>query len=123
MHVVKSDIEARGAIAPPKRSVSRPTPFATIRSCTVDELASDLSALLGASQPASLSSEIAGDGTPRVASLVAVWLISQAGAAVGRPKLVNLSRVRREDLRSLGGVARLLHRTLHPVPVDARAAS
>ena len=123
MGVVKSDIKARGAIASQKRSALRATPFATIQACSVDELESHLTALLQASQPASLSSEIAGDGTPRVASLVAVWLISQAGVAVGRPKLVNLSRVRREELRSLGGVARLLHRTLHPVPVDARAAS
>jgi hypothetical protein len=123
MGVVKSDIKARGAITPPKRSASRAAPFATIRTSSVDELESELTELLLASQPASLSSEIAGDGSPRVASLVAVWLISQAGAAVGRPKLVRLSQVRREDLRSLGGVARLLHRTLHPVPVDARAAS
>ena len=123
MDVVKSDIKARGAIAPQKRSALRATPFATIQACSVDELESHLTALLQASQPASLASEIAGDGTPRVASLVAVWLISQAGVAVGRPKLVNLSRVRSEELRSLGGVARLLNRTLHPVPVDARAAS
>jgi hypothetical protein len=123
MSVVKSDIKARGAIAPPNRSASGPTPFATIRTCSVAELETDITALLLSSQPASLSSEIASDGTPRVASLVAVWLISQAGAAVGRPKLVNLRAVRREELRSLGGVARLLHRTLHPVPVDARTAS
>jgi hypothetical protein len=44
------------------------------------------------------------------------------GNAVGRPKLVNLSKVRREELRSLAGVARLVHRSLHPVPSESKAS-
>jgi hypothetical protein len=44
---------------------------------------------------------------------VSVWLLSMVGKAVGKPRLVNLSKVRREELRSIGGVARLVHRTLH----------
>lgn len=67
-------------------------------------------------------SERADDGSPRVPSLVSVWLISQVGNAVGRPKLVNLSKVRREDLRSLGGVARVVHCALHPVSSESKAS-
>jgi hypothetical protein len=51
-----------------------------------------------------------------------VFLLSQVGVVVGRPKLVNLAHVQREDMRSLGGVARLVHRTLHPVPAGPLAS-
>lgn len=121
LDVVKSDIAAKGAIAPPKRKArttgsGEATPLADVRTRSVAELEQDLAELLRAARPACLLAEVADDGSPRVASLVAVWLLSQVGNAVGRPKLVNLSRVRREELRSIGGVARLVHRTLHPVP-------
>lgn len=121
MCVVKSDIHAKGAIAPPKRKGSDPggpvTPLADIRTRSAAELEQDLTVLLRAARPTCVTTEVAGDGTPKVASLVSVWLLSQVGNAVGRPKLVNLSKVRREELRSVGGVARLVHRALHPVPV------
>jgi hypothetical protein len=49
------------------------------------------------------------DGTPRISSQVAVWLIGRITQAYGCPKLVNLSRVKDvEALRSLGGLAGLL---------------
>jgi len=49
------------------------------------------------------------DGTPRISSQVAVWLIGRIAQAYGCPKLVNLSRVKDvEALRSLGGLAGLL---------------
>lgn len=118
--VVKSDIPATGAIAPPKRkaarSVSPAVPLADVRSRSAAELERDLTELLRGARPTCLTTDVAADGSPKVASLVSVWLLSQVGNAVGKPKLVNLSKVRREELRSIGGVARLVHRTLHPVP-------
>lgn len=120
LDVVKSDIPAKGAIAPPKRkrpaSSGSAAPLAAARIRSAAELERDLTELLRAARPTCVLSEVAADGSPKVASLVSVWLLSQVGNAVGRPKLVNLSKVRREELRSIGGVARLVHRTLHPVP-------
>lgn len=118
LDVVKSDITAKGAIAPPKlkrpASAGPATPLADVRSRSAAELQRDLTELLRAARPTCVLTEVAADGSPQVASLVSVWLLSQVGNAVGRPKLVNLSKVRREELRSIGGVARLVHRTLHP---------
>ncbi|MFL6108088.1 MAG: hypothetical protein ACJ72L_14090 [Marmoricola sp.] len=49
------------------------------------------------------------DGTTRISSQVAVWLIGRVSQAYGRRKLVNLSRVKDlESLRSLGGLTGLL---------------
>lgn len=120
LDVVKSDIPAKGAIAPPKRkglaSSGPAMPLAEVRTHSAAELERDLTELLRTARPTCGLSEAAGDGSPKVASLVSVWLLSQVGKAVGRHKLVNLSKVRRDELRSIGGVARLVHRTLHPVP-------
>jgi hypothetical protein len=117
MNVVKSDIPVKGAIAPPKpkglASTDPATMLADVRTRSAAELEQDLSDLLRATRPTCLTTEIAPDGSPRVPSLVSVWLLSMVGKAVGKPRLVNLSKVRREELRSIGGVARLVHRTLH----------
>lgn len=49
------------------------------------------------------------DGTVRISSQVAVWLIGRISEGYGRRKLVNLSRVKDvESLRSLGGLTGLL---------------
>lgn len=88
----------------------------------MEQLQDDLARVLRAAQPNRQLAERADDGSPKIPSLIAVFLLSQVAAAVGRPKLVNLSRVRREDMRSLGGVARLVHRTLHPVPAGPLAS-
>jgi len=124
LNVVKSDIAVKGAIAPPKRrGTSAPAaPLAAVRTRSVAELEQDLSDLLRRAQPTRGLNDLAADGSPRVPSLVSVWLISQVGNAVGRPKLINLAKVRREELRSIGGVARLIHRTLHPVPSEVKAS-
>lgn len=117
---MKSDIPATGAIAPPKRRPATPEApaarLADVRARSEAELQDDLTRLLQEARPDCAAAEVAADGSPKVASLVSVWLLSQIGNAIGRPKFVNLSKVRREDLRSIGGVARLAHRTLHPVP-------
>ena len=117
--VVKSDIPAPGAIAPPRRSGERLTRsgrhLGDIRTRSAVELERDLTELLREAQPGCVFTEPADDGSPTVASLVSVWLISQAGSAAGKPKLVNLSAVDRKELRSIRGVAQLVHRALHPV--------
>jgi len=89
---------------------------------TVEQLQEDLTRVLRAAQPKRQLSELAADGSPKIPSLVAVFLLSQVGKAVSRPKLVDLSRVRREDMRSMGGVARLVYRTLHPVSAGSLAS-
>lgn len=49
------------------------------------------------------------DGSVRISSQVAVWLIGRVSEAYGRRKLVNLSHVNDvEALRSLGGLSKLL---------------
>lgn len=53
--------------------------------------------------------EMHSDGTVRISSQVAVWLIGRVSEAYGRRKLVNLSQVQDiESLRSLGGLTGLL---------------
>src|SRR5438445_5979605 len=106
INVVKSDIIAIGAIAPPRREAPSSMPatlLADVRTRSADELERDLTGLLRAARPTCVLTELAMDGSPKVASLVAVWLLSQVGKLVGRPKLVNLSKVRREELRSMRG--------------------
>ncbi len=126
LDVVKTDIPS---VAPPPpanlRSTAVPSAALILREVagrTVRQLQDDLTRVLRAAQPSRQLSELADDGSPKIPSLVAVFLLSQVGAAVGRPRLVNLSRVRREDMRSLGGVARLVHRTLQPVPAGPLAS-
>ena len=120
LDVVKTDITS---VAPPPPVAAQPAAvptgaaiLASVTTRTADQLQGDLTRLLRAAQPNRQLTDMADDGSPKIPSLVAVFLVNQVGASVGRPKLIDLSRVRREDLRSLGGVARLLHRTLHPVP-------
>lgn len=58
--------------------------------------------------------EVHKDGTVRISSQVAVWLIGRVSEAYGRRKLVNLSRVKDvEKLRSLGGLTELLWKVIN----------
>ncbi len=50
------------------------------------------------------------DATLAIDSMTAVWIISTVGKAFGR-RLVRLSEVDRDSLRSVGGVARLIKQT------------
>ena len=87
----------------------------------VEQLGCDLEQALRSGR-AALALAPSSDGTPGIPSLIAVWLISQVGKAVGLQKPVNLSKVtNKEDLRSVGGVARLLHVAFHPVSQGAVA--
>jgi len=124
--VVKTDIPS---VAPPPPPASSPVVtlgsaaiLAGVTGRSVDQLQGDLSRVLRAAQPNRHLADLADDGSPKIPSLVAVFLLSQVGVAVGRPKLVNLAHVQREDMRSLGGVARLVHRTLHSVPAGPLAS-
>lgn len=98
------------------------TALVAVTTRTVDQLEADLTRLLRAAQPNRQLTEMADDGSPKIPSLVAVFLINRVGASVGRPKLVDLSKVNKVDLRSMGGVARLVHRTLHQVPAGPLAS-
>lgn len=70
--------------------------------------------------PADLvTTELAADGTVAIKSLVAVCLLGSVGAAVGKPSLIDLRRVNPEELRSVGGVARLLRAALDRVSQGA----
>lgn len=123
--VVKTDIPSAAPPPPAASSLVALVPVAILSGVagrSVEQLQGDLARVLQAAQPNRQLVERADDGSPKVPSLIAVFLLSQVGAAVGRPKLVNLSRVRREDMRSIGGVARLVHRTLHPVPAGPLAS-
>ena len=75
----------------------------------------ELCAQLGRRTPADIAmGELHQNGTPRIASQVAVWMIGRISQAYepGK-KLVKLSRVRDVDvLRSIGGVADLLIRAI-----------
>ena len=126
LDVVKTDIASVAPPPPPAAPLAAVPPnaaiLATVATRTADQLQSDLTRLLRAAQPNRQLTDMADDGSPKIPSLVAVFLLNQVGASVSRPKLVDLSRVHREDLRSLGGVARLVHRTLHPVPAGPMAS-
>lgn len=126
LDVVKTDIPSVAPPPPPASSrvltLGSAAILAGVSGRTVDQLQGDLTRVLRSAQPNRQLVDLADDGSPKIPSLVAVFLLSQVGAAVGRPRLVNLSRVRREDMRSLGGVARLVHRTLHPVPAGPLAS-
>lgn len=126
MDVVKTDITSLAppppVAVPPAATRTGVAIFASVATRTVDQLQSDMTRLLLAAQPNRQLTEMADDGSPKIPSLVAVFLVNQVGASVFRPKLVDLSRVRREDLRSLGGVARLVHGVLHPVPAGPLAS-
>jgi len=83
------------------------------------ELQDHLESLLRVDAPNCSLDEPAGDGSPRIPSLVSVWLISQVGRIVGTPRLVKLSAVRSEDLRSLAGVARVTRGALDSLTATA----
>lgn len=123
LDVMKSDVPS-SAPPPPRRgspSIAFPgaPSLSNARDRSVDELEADLEATLHHGK-SSLVLSPASDGTPAISSLIAVWLLSQVGKAIGKAKPVNLSQVvDREDLRSVGGVARLLHEVLHPAPAIA----
>ena len=70
--------------------------------------------LLFHEMPGARFEEYAEDGSLRIPSLVAVWLISRVGHMVGEPKLINLSKIdNTSDLGSITGLARVLWSALN----------
>lgn len=62
------------------------------------------------------------DGTRAIKSLLGVWLISQAGNAVGHQPLVNLAQSDKSLLKSVGGVAKLVRAALNSISLASRAS-
>lgn len=60
------------------------------------------------------------DGTLVIDSMTAVWVISTVGKAFGR-RLVRLSTVDRDSLRSVGGVSKLIKQTTSSLSVTGAA--
>jgi hypothetical protein len=89
---------------------------ARIEALDIDGLAEELTSVLARLKNRTpeelLAAGTAPDGSIAIKSLIAVCLIGTVGKAFGRPRLVNLGRVSRDDLRSVRGVARLIRATL-----------
>lgn len=108
IYVMKSNIDS-GAPPPPSEQTAVQAAAPEILAMDSGALESHLQGLLGRAGFNRQPPRAAADGSPQISSLLAVWLVSQIGHAVGRPKLINLSRVKNKDsLKSLRGVARLL---------------
>ncbi len=89
---------------------------ARLEMATRDEMAQTLQELLGALKNKSRADleagERHGDGSLRITSHIAVWLIGRVSDAYGR-RLVRLSEVpSRDRLRSIGGLAELLTKAI-----------
>lgn len=108
---MKSDI-ASGAPAPPPTQTARAAVSRAVGSMSVTQIEQELTGLLVSAQLGRTLPETALNTSPEVSSLVALWLISQVGEAVGKSKLIKLSDVDRLDLRSVSGVSRVVHEAL-----------
>lgn len=126
LDVVKTDIPSAAPPPPgtvPAAAVARAAlVLQNVTEKAVGELQQDLVRVMRTVHPGRDLSELAADGSPKIPSIIGVFLLSQVGAAAGRPRLVDLTKVRREDMRSLGGIARLAHRALHPVSAGSLAS-
>lgn len=124
LDVMKSDLPSN-APPPRKRVPATPSapgtrPLTDVRDRTIAELEADLEDTIRRGK-AAIALAPGADGTPGISSMIAVWVLTQVGKALGTNKSpVRLSKVENpEDLRSIGGVARLLHGVLHPAPAVA----
>ena len=120
---MRSDINSGAPPPPPPEIQPLAVSADDIFAMGSDGLSACLQELLRQGMPSRRFAERAEDGSPRVPSLVSVWLIGQVGNAVGQSKLVKLSNVKnKKDLRSIAGVERLLRGALDELrPI--RAAS
>lgn len=114
---MKSDVPSN-APPPPAPTPAVPTapPFATVRSWSADDICRALDEFVRRVKT-HLPFDPAADGSAGIPSLIAAWLLTEVGKDIGLAKSpVNLAAVKdRNDLRSVAGVARLLHREFHPV--------
>lgn len=126
LYVMKSDVPSN--VPPPRRRQVTPAPgpaagvapLAAAPSRSRSELERDLEDTIRRGK-AAIALTPAEDGTPAISSMVAVWVLTQVGKAIGTDKSpVKLSKVKNPaDLRSIGGVARLLHEVFHPATAIA----
>ncbi len=97
---------------------------AAIRAMTESELQDVTLGMLACLKRRPMSDVAAGpayaDGTLAIKSMIAVWILSTVGKTFGR-RLVRLSDVDRDSLRSLGGVSRLIKETTVALPVSGAA--
>lgn len=127
LDVMKADVPSNAP--PPRRRGPTPAPalapgvapLADARGRSRAELERDLEDTIRRGK-AAIALTPGEDGTPAISSLIAVWVLTQVGKAIGTNKSpVKLSKVENPvDLRSIGGVARLLHAVFHPAPAVAR---
>lgn len=125
-HVMKSDVPSLAPPPPGARPADPPVagsqPLLHARSRSLDQLTHDLEQALRMGR-SGLIVTAATDGTPAIPSLIAVWLLNEVGKAIGVKRPVSLSTViNKQDLRSVGGVARLLHQVFHPTSHGAVAS-
>lgn len=124
--VMNSDVPS---VAPPPPGVSPAgapvaslPPLSEARSRSLDQLTGDLEQALRIGR-SGLTTSPAADGTPAIPSLLAVWLLNEVGKAIGVKRPVSLSSVtNKQELRSVGGVARLLFQVFHPTSHGAVAS-
>ena len=101
--------------AAPRATVRRVLPrlpdAVTLANLDPDDLVLLLEALLSARRREDPAETVSGerhqDGSLRLPSLEAVWLVTQIGKAVGVHRLLNLRNVPVSKLRSLHGIAEL----------------
>lgn len=98
----------------------QPADDATLRGMTEASLADEILARIAAAEQRSLAEVAAeprhADGTVKIDSMTAVSALASIGVTVGKNKLVDLSAVDPEDLRSIAGLARLARRALDTLP-------
>lgn len=86
---------------------------------SLEQLREEILALIAAAENRTLAELAAdpphADGSMAIDSQLAVFALARIGDVVGRPKLVDLSNVDTEDLRSVAGVARLVRSALGPI--------
>ena len=93
-----------GSISPPQRQVESPV---DVRGFTESELEVHVDALL-----ASVGEALSGPSAS-VASLAAVWVISQVEEACGVGRLVNPQDLTKDDFATPATLSRMLHRQIH----------
>jgi hypothetical protein len=113
-------IPAPAAPAVPAAVPAQPDPvaeLARLRAMSVPDLERYVADLLDAlrhRERADDPLELHEDGSTRVASMVAVYLLTEVASNIGRARLVSLSSVRRELLESVHGLATLIVSTITP---------
>lgn len=126
MPIMSSPFFGGTAVAPRRFSGAVPIVLDPIRIAALDDagMEKELSRILVKIRPRKPKGELDAphpDGTARVDSMTAVCLLAMVGGAFGQPRLVNLGRVDREALRSVGGVARLIRTALTSLAVTGAA--